>query len=541
MEPILGLDLGAWGLAAAVMQPSGLHVFPKKARLSGIVSVDRWGAAFVGDKARRKAVLEPDNTILCPTRLLGRLANDEAVKHSQVHQASAIGAGPAGLLTVELGQNQYAIPELVAQLIAELKRQAELELDEKISKVVCAVPVSFGDVQRQALRLAARIAGLKVLRIISSPMAMAISHNQEKESLGPWLVLDAGGSQIGAQIIDIHPQIFESIGFSSHSNLGALDVDSEILALLSQRFTDTVGPKLEQDRAGRTRLLLAISQAKQSLKQHPQVRIRLRELTKLAGEKVDFDDFLDRGSVNSASQAYAETVLASADEAMENAQILASDLQGCILGGGGSQLAQIPEDLGALIGRDKKLDFADWSDAARGAAIYAAALVSNPSMAAEDVKLIGIDQLSASIIASTRSGYHEVVLPAGCKLPISTSRVFTTSKSSQNQLRVLISQATSGKLMHAERLGEFVLDGLQQSEQQDPHIEMTFDVDSDGLLHIGASDIDSGNSTASDVRISESVAEQALSAVYQKRGLSEETIRIPITEARMPGAADDEV
>lgn len=541
MEPILGFDVGAWGVVAALAEPTGLQIYPKAGSLPGMVSVDALGAVFVGDKARRKAVLDAENTILSPMRLLGRLPTDDAVRRSQQHAPAKLQAGPAGLLTVEMSGQRYAVPELVAQLIAELKRQAERDLDEKIRKAVFTVPLSFGDVQRQALRLAARIAGLQVLRIISSPMALALSQNAESAISGRWLVVDAGGSQVGAAVIDIHERIIENMGFSAHSSFGALDVDAEILSRLSRMFADTVGLDINRDPAARCRLLMAASNAKKALQQHPRVRIRLRELMQMAGEKVDFDDYLDRTTVETAAQGYSETVLATADEAVSNSGLGMQDLRGAIIGGGGAHLGNITEDLAALLGREKNLHFCDDSDAARGAARYATALVSNPSMSVDDVKIIAIDQLSASLIASTHSGYQEVVLPAGLRLPISSSRVFTTSQPGQNQLRILISQATSGDPKHPDRLGEFVLDGLQQEDPKSPHIEISFDIDSDGLLHVSARDLESGHRTASDVRISESVAEQALATVYQSRGLAEETIRVPISDARMPGAPSQDL
>ncbi len=531
MERILAIDAGAWGASAAVAVDGDLRFYPGAAsgkRLAPMISVDRKGGVYVGDSARRKAVLEPTTTVVSPMRLLGRFPGDLSVRRAVEHSQVKVVPGPAGHATVNLAGHVYSLPEVISQQLSHLKSLAERDLGEELSKTVLVVPCCYGDAQRQSLLLAARLAGLEVVRVLSAPMAAALNHQNDSGERNCWLVVDAGGSQIGAAVIDIRDRVAECVGLASDCSVGLLDVDTALVTTLAQDFEQSTGHVLTSNPTARARLLFAAENAKRSLVEHEQVRIRLREFVAAGNESVTFDGSLDRTTLQQLGRPYAEAVLAASDEAMQAAGVESADLAGLLLVGGGAQLPQVVEDLGALVGHGKEIQVLGPESLAAGAARYGAALVGNPSMAVDDIRMLSVDAAGTDLVVATAGGYNEVVVPVGARLPISAHRVFTTNKDNQTQVRILISQAPRGTAPVHARLGEFVLDGLKPGERGRVRIDVAFELDVDGLLHVSARDLETGHRTASDVRISQAVAEQALAAVCEARSLSEDTLKQPV-------------
>lgn len=532
MEKVLGIDAGTWNSSVAAVVDGELRLFtglPGAKRVASAISVDSRGAVYAGDTARRRAVLEPYNTVVTPCRLLGRFPSDEPVQRVAAHSPVRLVSGPAGQATVNLCDTVYAIPEIVGQLLSHLRTLAEQGLGEPVSKAVLAVPTCFGDAQRQALLLAARLAGLEVLRLVSSPMAAAIAATAPDSPPRRLLVVDAGGGQTGAAVIDCRGRLFEVIGQAGESGAGVLDVDAALCAALSEEFErSTSGGELARNLTARTRLLFAAENAKRSLDQHEQVRIRLRELVRGGEWQVDFDSFLDRVTVDHLAQSYTESVLAVADEALQASAAAPGSIDGFLLFGGGAYFKSVPRDLRVLAGSEALPIDDPASCVAAGAARLAAALTGNPSMAVEEIGLLAIESMSADLSIAASGGYREVLIPAGVRLPIAAHRVFTTSQDGQTQVRILFFQGTRGTASDDCKLGEFVLDGLKPAARGDVRIDVGFEIDCDGLLHVSARDLETGHRTASDVRISQTVVEQALAAVREARGLSEDTLRNPI-------------
>ncbi|MFH1809012.1 MAG: Hsp70 family protein [Pseudomonadota bacterium] len=528
MEKVLGLDVGAWGATAAVIVDGEPRLYPSRsagARLPGMVSLDHKGAVFVAETARRRAVLDPPSTVITPMRLLGRFPGDIAVRRTLAHTPCPVVPGPAGHATLHLAGTAYAVPEIVAQLIQHLRTLAEQDLGEPVTKTVLTVPACFGDAHRQSMVLAARLAGLETMRILSSPLAATVAQTADGGQDMRWLVVDAGGSQIGAAVVDRRGKLIECLSLACDASIGALDVDTALCESLIEEFKHTVGYELSANLTARTRLIFATEHAKRSLADHEQVRIRLREFVAMAGESIDFDSYLDRGNMDRLAQPFFEAVLAAADEALARADLQPAAIQGLLLVGGGCRLSNVRQDLSAFAGRDTPVEMAAPEAPAVGAAMYGEALVSNPAMAVEDIRLLGLDVASADVVIATSGGYSEVIIPAGAHLPLVAHRVFTTSQDNQTQVRILISQTPRGVHASHGRLGEFVLDGLRPGQRGAVRINVGFELDRDGILHVSARDLVTGHRTASDVRISLSVAEQALAAVREARDLSEDTLR----------------
>ncbi|MBN2358926.1 MAG: Hsp70 family protein [Deltaproteobacteria bacterium] len=532
MEKVLGIDAGTWSSSVAAIvdgRPRFLSGVPGSNRIPSAVSVDVRGAVYVGETARRRAVLEPYNTVLTPCRLLGRFPADAPVQRALAQAPVRIVAGPAGQVTVNLCDTVYAVPEIAGQLLGHLRDLAERGLGEAATKAVLAIPTCYGDAQRQALLLAARLGGIDVLRLVSSPVAAAISAIPVDGPAQRLLVVDAGGGQTGAAVIDWRGRVVEVMGQAGEAGVGALDVDAAVCGALAEEFELNMGGgELQRNLSARARLLFATESAKRSLAQHEQVRIRLREFIKTAEWHVDFDSFLDRATVDRMAQAYAESVLTVADAALQSAGAEPDSIDALVLVGGGAQIKSVQRDLRALVGRDPIAIDDSEACVVAGAAKLAMSLTGNPSMSVEDVKQVVIEAMSADLSIAAAGGYRETLIPAGVRLPIAAHRVFTTSQDGQTQVRIMFFQGAQGAANEDCMLGEFVLDGLKAARRGEVRIDVGFEIDCDGLLHVSARDLETGHRTASDVRISQAVTEQALAAVREARGLNEDTLRNPI-------------
>ncbi len=539
MSKIIGIDLGTTNCCAAVMQAGEPVVIPSAegGRLfPSVVAVSpKTGERMVGTVARRQAVTNPDNTIFSIKRLMGRKFNDPEVQRARKILPYKIIEKPNGDAWVEMGGKEYSPPEISAMILQKIKTDAEAYLGEIITQAVITVPAYFNDSQRQATKDAGRIAGLEVLRIINEPTASSLAYGMDKKKDETIAVYDLGGGTFDISILDVGEGVFEVKSTSGDTFLGGDDFDQRIIEWICDEYKRDQGIDLRQDRMALQRLKESAEKAKIELSTVMETEINLPFITADASGPKHLTMKLTRSKMEQLVEDLIERSIGPCRQALADAKLSPSDIDEAIQVGGQTRTPAVQEAVRRIFGREPHKGVNPDEVVGVGAAIQAGVLGGE----VRDVLLLDVTPLTLSI--ETLGHVATPLIERNTTIPTRKSQIFSTAADGQTGVEIHVVQGERPMAPDNKTLGRFMLDGIPPAPRGIPQIEVTFDIDADGILNVSAEDKATGREQHITITASSGLAKEEVEQMVKdaEQFAAEDRKRKEEAEAR--NAADSAV
>jgi molecular chaperone DnaK len=491
MVKVLGIDLGTTNSVAAVIE-AGEPVVVENAEGSrltpSVVAVNaRSGERYVGQVAKRQAVTNPENTLFSVKRLMGRRFDDAEVQGATKKLPYKIIKGPDGDAQVEMAGQAYGPPQISSFVLQKIKQDAEAKLGEKITQAVITVPAYFNDSQRQATKDAGTIAGMAVLRIINEPTACSLAYGLDKTKTDATIaVFDLGGGTFDITILQMGEGVFEVKSTNGDTFLGGDDFDQEILDWLIQEFRQETGIDLSKDRMALQRLRDAAERAKVELSSVLETEINLPFITADASGPQHLVKPLSRAKLEQLVNRLIDRTQSPCLQALADAGLAAEDIEEVILVGGMTRMPAVQQKVKDLFGREPNRNVNPDEAVALGAAIQAGVLAGEVG----DIVLLDVTPLTLGL--ETLGGVLTTLIPRNTTIPTKKNEVFTTAADGQTSVDIHVLQGERPMAADNKSIGRFRLDGLLPSPRGTPQIEVTFDIDANGILSVSAHDKGTG-------------------------------------------------
>ena len=490
MAKVIGIDLGTTNSVVAVME-GGEPVVISNAegnRLTpSVVSLNKSGERLIGQVAKRQSVTNPENTIFSVKRFMGRKLNDPIVQRDRDLIPYKLAGAPNGDVRVLLGGNENSPQEVSAMVLQKLKADAEAYLGEPISQAVITVPAYFNDSQRQATKDAGKIAGLEVLRIINEPTASALAYGLDKQGKDETIaVYDLGGGTFDISILELGDGVFEVKATNGDTHLGGDDFDQRIIDWLASEFKRESGIDLRGDRTALQRLKEAAEKAKMELSSVLQTEVNLPFITADSSGPRHLNITLSRAKLEQLTGDLIDRTIAPVRQALADAGLRPNDIDEVILVGGQTRMPAVQEAVRKYFNRDPHKGVNPDEVVAIGAAIQAGVLAGE----VKDVLLLDVTPLTLGI--ETLGGVMTPLIERNTTIPTRKSQVFSTASDSQSSVEVHVLQGERAEARLNKSLSKFVLDGIPPAPRGVPQIEVTFDIDANGILNVHAKDKDTG-------------------------------------------------
>jgi len=485
MGKIIGIDLGTTNSVCAVMMGGEPTIIPSAegGRLfPSVVAVTKTGERMVGQVAKRQAVINPDNTIFSIKRFMGRKFEDPQVEKSVKLVPYKVTEAPNGDVRVWMGDKEYSPPEISAMILQKIRADAEAYLGEEVTQAVITVPAYFNDSQRQATKDAGRIAGLDVQRIINEPTASSLAYGLDREKDETIAVFDLGGGTFDISILDVGEGVFEVRSTSGDTFLGGDDWDQRIIDWLADAFRREEGIDLRQDRQALQRLKEAAEKAKVELSTVLEAEINLPFITADASGPKHLQMKLTRAKLEQLTEDLIEGTLGPCKQALSDAKLSASDIDEVILVGGQTRMPAIQKLVSDFFRKEPHKGVNPDEVVALGAAIQGGVLGGE----VKDILLLDVTPLTLSI--ETLGGVATALIERNTTIPTRKSQIFSTASDGQTQVEIRVLQGERAMAADNKGLGKFVLDGIPPAPRGVPQIEVTFDIDANGILHVSAED-----------------------------------------------------
>lgn len=486
MAKILGIDLGTTNSCMAVMEGGKAKVIPNAEGANTTPSVVDPVKNLVGVPAKRQQVVNPQNTIFSVKRLIGRRFTDEQVKKAIDMVPYKIVEGKEGLASVEVEGKVFTPQEISAKILQKLKRDAETYLGETVTDAVITVPAYFDDAQRNATKEAGQIAGFNVQRIINEPTAASLAYGLEKEKSGQIAVYDLGGGTYDISILDIGDGVFEVKATNGDTFLGGDDFDTAIIEYLLSEFKKDQGVDLKGDRQAMQRLKDAAEKAKIELSSAMETNINIPFITADQSGPKHLNITLTRAKLEQLVGDLVQKTIPPMEAALKDAEMKPSDIEEVVMVGGMTRMPLVTEKVKAFFGKEPHKGVNPDEVVAIGAAIQGGVLGGD----VKDVLLLDVTPLTLGI--ETLGGVSTPLIKRNTTIPTSASQVFSTAADNQTQVEINVLQGEREMAIDNKSLGRFVLDGIPPSPRGMPQIEVTFDIDSSGILNVKALDKASG-------------------------------------------------
>ena len=485
MAKIIGIDLGTTNSVAAVMSGGEPVVIPSaegERLVPSVVAMNKNGERLVGRVARNQAITNPQNTIFSVKRFMGRKADDPEVERTRKRVPYAVNGADNGDVRVTLGEKDYSAPEISAMILAKIKADAEAYLGETITQAVITVPAYFNDAQRNATKDAGKIAGLEVLRIINEPTASSLAYGLDKKKNEVIVVYDLGGGTFDVSILDVGDGVFQVRATSGDTFLGGDDFDLRIMDYLIETFKKDNGIDLNNDRQALQRLKEASEKAKIELSTVMQTEINLPYLTADASGPKHLVMTMTRAKLEQITADLVDRTIAPVKQALADAGLNAGNIDEIVLVGGMTRMPAIQDRVRAFFGKDPHKGVNPDEVVAIGAAIQAGVLGGE----VKDILLLDVTPLTLAI--ETLGGVATAQIERNTTIPTRRSQVFSTAGDNQTQVEIHVLQGERPMANDNKSLGKFILDGIPPSPRGVPQIEVTFDVDANGILKVSAKD-----------------------------------------------------
>ena len=486
MGKIIGIDLGTTNSVVSVMEagePTVISSSEGGRLVPSVVAVNpKTGERMVGQVARRQAITNSDNTLFSVKRFMGRKFDDPEVQKALQYIPYKVSSDVKGELQIHMNGKEYSPQEVSAMILAKLKNDAEAYLGESVTQAVITVPAYFNDTQRQATKDAGRIAGLEVLRIINEPTASSLAYGLEKQSEETIAVFDLGGGTFDVSILDVGDGVFEVQATNGNTHLGGDDFDLRVVEWITDNYSKDQGINLNEDKQALQRIREASEKAKIELSTVMQTEINLPFITADASGPKHLNYTLSRAKLEELTEDLIEQSIKPVETALEDARLNVADVDEVVLVGGMTRMPVVQEAVRKFFNREPNKKVNPDEVVAIGAAIQAGVLGGD----IKDVLLLDVTPLTLSI--ETLGGISTALIERNTTVPTTKSQVFSTASDNQSAVEINVIQGERSMAVDNKSLGKFILDSIPPAARGKPQIEVTFDIDADGILNVSAKD-----------------------------------------------------
>ncbi|MGO8684361.1 MAG: molecular chaperone DnaK [Thermoleophilia bacterium] len=510
MGKVIGIDLGTTFSCVSVLEGGEPTVIPNSEggrTTPSVVAFSKSGERLVGTVARRQAVTNPENTVFSIKRFMGRKYGDVSEEMKIVPYK--VVAAQNGDASVDIGGKIYSPPEISAMILQKLKRDAEDYLGEKVTEAVITVPAYFNDSQRQATKDAGKIAGLDVKRIINEPTAAALAYGLDKEHDHTILVFDLGGGTFDVSVLDLGEGVFEVRSTNGDTHLGGDNFDKAIVDWMVAEFKRSNAIDLSVDKMALQRLYEAAEKAKIELSATMSSNINLPFITADENGPKHLDLTLTRAKFDELTASLVDRVVGPVNQALSDAGLKAGGVDQVILVGGMTRVPAVQEKVRELIGKEPHKGVNPDEVVAVGAAIQGGVLAGE----VKDVLLLDVTPLSLGI--ETKGGVFTRLIDRNTTIPTKKSETFSTADDNQNSVEIHVLQGEREMAAHNKTLGKFQLVGIPPAPRGIPQIDVTFDIDANGIVHVSAKDLGTGNEQKITITASSGLTENDIAGMMK--------------------------
>ena len=513
-EVAIGIDLGTSNSCVAVVRGGKIEVLPNtygESITASVVAFAQDGSITVGNAAKANIIHDPHHTIYSSKRLIGRYYFSEEVKKAKAICSYAIAEGPNHSVRIKVRDEEFSLPEISAMILREMKSIAEARLGQAVTKAVITVPAYFNDNQRQATKDAGRIAGLEVMRILNEPTAAALSYGFGKGLNQRVAIYDLGGGTFDVSVLEIGTDVFEVLSTCGDTFLGGDDFDDRLIDLLADEFLAKEGVNLRNDPYALEKLKVAAEAAKKGLSIEEEVEIRIPDvIVGSDGRGRSVERRITSPEYSSLVMDLVMRTFKVCDEALQQANLVARDLGGVILVGGPTRLPLIRNAVKEYFQQEPRTDVNPDEVVALGAAIHAASLLTPQQQAF----LLDVTPLSLKI--GVAGGLAETVIDRNTPVPIEQTRTFTTFQDLQESVKIRVYQGESRQAAENELLGQFEFGGFKKARRGEVRIEVTFEINSDGIVNVTARDPATGQQASTQITLASGLTEDEIKSIIQR-------------------------
>jgi molecular chaperone DnaK len=538
MAKIIGIDLGTTNSVGAVMQGAEPVVIPSsegERLVPSVVAINKNHERLVGRVARNQGIVNSQNTVFSIKRFMGRKYEDAEVQRTLPRIPYTVLPAENGDLRVKVDDKEFSPPEVSAMILSKIKRDAEAYLGEPVNQAVITVPAYFNDAQRNATKDAGKIAGLEVLRIINEPTASSLAYGLDKNNNEIIAVYDLGGGTFDISILDVGEGVFQVRSTNGNTFLGGDDFDQRIMDYFIQEFQKENGIDLRKDKQAIQRLREAAEKSKIELSTMLQTEVNLPYLTADASGPRHFVMTMTRAKLEQLTADLVEGTLDPVKQALVDAGLQPSEINEVVMVGGMTRMPAVQEAVRKYFGREPHKGVNPDEVVAVGAAIQAGVLGGD----VKDILLLDVTPLTLSI--ETLGGVATPQIERNTTIPTRKSQVFSTASDSQTQVEIHVLQGDRPMALDNKSLGKFILDGIPPAPRGVPQIEVTFDIDANGILKVTAADKASGRSQHITITASSGLSKEEVERmrVEAEENAADDKKRVELIEAK--NTADNSV
>jgi len=522
MAKILGIDLGTTNSAMAVVEGGEAKIIENREggrTTPSVVALTKNNERLVGVLAKRQAITNPQNTIFSIKRLMGRRFSDPEVQSLRKTLPYEIRESQDGGVEVKLGDRYYKPPEISAMILQKLKQDAEERLGEKITEAIITCPAYFDDSQRKATKVAGEIAGFNVKRVINEPTAAALAYGLTKKKNQQILVYDFGGGTFDVSILDVSEDTVEVKGTGGDTHLGGDDFDQKIINWIIENYKKDEGIDLTKDNLALQRIKEAAEKAKIELSTMQETEINLPFITSDSSGPKHLLYKLTRAQFEEMVAEYIDKSIEIVKKTLEEAGLKPEDIEEIVLVGGQTRMPKIQQELKRVFNKEPRKDINPDEVVAVGAAIQGGILQGE----VKDVLLLDVTPLSLGI--ETLGGVNTIIIPKNTTIPTSKTQIFSTAADNQPSVEIHVLQGERPMAADNKSLGRFILDGIPPAPRGVPQIEVTFDIDANGILNVSAKDKATGKSQSIRIEGSSGLTKEEIEKMKREADLHAEEDR----------------